>query len=52
MSVARAESSGMIAARINRLPITRVHTKLIILLSLIFLFELGDLNTFGLSLRR
>ena len=47
MSVAPAESSGMIAARINRLPITRVHTKLIVLLSLVFLFELGDLNTFG-----
>jgi putative MFS transporter len=40
-------SSGTIAARVNRLPITRLHSKIILLLSLIFLFELGDLNTFG-----
>ncbi|WAH37136.1 MFS transporter [Alicyclobacillus dauci] len=40
-------SNGTIAARVNRLPITRLHSKIILLLSLIFLFELGDLNTFG-----
>lgn len=39
--------SGQVAARINRLPITRVHVGLAVLLSGLFLFELGDINTFG-----
>lgn len=40
-------STGTIAARLNRMPITRLHFRMIVALSLIFLFELGDLNTFS-----
>jgi MFS transporter, putative metabolite:H+ symporter len=42
-----AQSTGTIGARINRMPITRIHLPMIITLSMIFLFELADLNTFG-----
>ncbi|MCF8567343.1 MFS transporter [Alicyclobacillus tolerans] len=48
MSVTGVElGRGMIAARVNRLPMTKLHGRIVVILSLVFLFELGDLNTFG-----
>src|SRR5712691_683130 len=38
-----------VAARLDRLPITAFHRRMVYLLGYIFFFELGDLNSFGFA---
>lgn len=40
---------GQLTARMNRLPVTSYHKKWIWILSVVFLFELGDIYTFSSS---
>jgi putative MFS transporter len=37
------------AARLNRLPITSVHRRIMWIVAIVFFFELGDLNTFAFA---
>src|SRR6266571_4866454 len=48
MDVIRTRESS-VAARLDRLPITAVHRRMVYLLGYIFFFELGDLNSFGFA---
>src|ERR1700682_4322507 len=41
--------TSSIAARLDRLPITAFHRRMVWLLGYIFFFELGDLNSFGFA---
>src|SRR3954465_13281656 len=42
-------SLSAISIRLDRLPITSFHRRLVLLLGYIFFFELGDLNSFGFA---
>jgi putative MFS transporter len=48
MDVTRIRVSS-VAARLDRLPITAFHRRMVYLLGYIFFFELGDLNSFGFA---
>jgi MFS transporter, putative metabolite:H+ symporter len=48
MDLTRIRASS-VAARLDRLPITAVHRRMVYLLGYIFFFELGDLNSFGFA---
>jgi putative MFS transporter len=41
--------ASSVAARLDRLPITSFHRRMVWLLGYIFFFELGDLNSFGFA---
>src|SRR3954451_11948663 len=43
------QSRVSVAARLDRLPITSFHRRMVWLLGYIFFFELGDLNSFGFA---
>lgn len=40
-------NQATVAARLDRLPITRTHRMVLVTLAVVFLFEFGDLNTFA-----
>lgn len=40
-------SAALVAARMDRLPVTRLHKLALLTLAFVFLFEFGDLNTFA-----
>ncbi len=50
-TAARVAPSGVssVASRLDRLPITSFHRRMVWLLGYIFFFELGDLNSFGFA---
>jgi len=45
--MASSETSVNAAGRLDRLPISRVHTAVLVALAFAYFFELGDLNTFA-----
>jgi putative MFS transporter len=46
---AASPAVSSVAARLDRLPISRFHRRMVWLLGYIFFFELGDLNSFGFA---
>src|SRR6185295_17650553 len=48
MDVTRIRVSS-VAARLDRLPISAFHRRMVYLLGYVFFFELGDLNSFGFA---
>ncbi|WP_261304098.1 MFS transporter [Paenibacillus andongensis] len=47
MNITRNESGNNISSRLDRLPITSIHRKVIAALAIVYFFEFADLNTFS-----